>query len=248
VDQPVAVAGWQQDGRRVITVDQLLRQVSGLDLPQLNSGWDLTSRIMFTAPDKAAACSQAPLAHAPGTHWNYTDCHYMLLSRALVQAAGGRTDDLLQTARSQLFEPAGLRHVTWDVDASGTPNGAMALHASARDWARLGQLYLDDGVAGGHRVLPEGWVRYSTTPTGDAGYGAGWWLQRDGEVPEWHLPWGLPHAPAGTFFARGFRGQFTIVVPSARLVVVRLAASDMTFRHIASTGELVATLVERLRR
>lgn len=240
IDRPAPVAAWQDDARRAITVDQLLRQVSGLDLLQDNTGFDFTSRVMFTLPDKAAACAQASAKSAPGSDWNYSDCHYMLLSRVLRDAAGGSAADVLKLARQGLFDPVGMRHVAWDFDPSGTPNGAAGLRASARDWARFGQLYLDDGMAGGRRVLPEGWVRYSTTPTGDNGYGAGWWLQHEGRVQAWGIPWGLPGVPADAYFARGYRGQFTVVVPSARLVVVRLAAADMTWQHVEVMARLVA--------
>ncbi|MED5617858.1 serine hydrolase domain-containing protein [Ideonella sp. BN130291] len=246
--QPVPLAAWAggQDARHAITPDQLLRQVSGLDMPQANSGFDITAQIMFTEPDTAAAAARLPLAAAPGTRWNYSDGHYQLLSRVLRDAAGGGRADLPAYAARELFGPLGMRHASFNTDASGTPVGAFGLQASARDWARFGQLYLADGMAGGRRLLPAGWVRYSTTPTLDTGYGAGWWLNPPGEVPGWGIPWGLPHAPRDTFFARGYRGQFTIVVPSRQLVIVCLAAADMTPLHVAVADRLVADVLAAL--
>jgi CubicO group peptidase (beta-lactamase class C family) len=248
LDRAAPVHAWRTPGdpRHGITPDQLLRQVSGLDMPQANSAFDITAQIMFTEPDTAAAAAERPLAAAPGTRWNYTDGHYQLLSRLLRDAAGGRPADLPALAARELFGPLGMHTARFNTDASGTPIGALGLQASARDWARFGQLFLDDGMVGGRRILPAGWVRYSTTPTLDTGYGAGWWTHRPGEVPGWGIPWGLPQAPRDTFFARGYRGQFTIVVPSLQLVVVRLAASDMAAPLLQSTDRLVADVAAAL--
>jgi CubicO group peptidase (beta-lactamase class C family) len=242
IDQPAAVSEWQdaKDPRHAITPDQLLRQVSGLDVPHEQSGFDADSQIAFIARDKAAASAAMPLSAAPGTHWAYTDANYFLLSRLVRDAAGGSGTDVLRFAQGELFGPLGMRHATLELDATGTPMGAASMLASARDWARFGQLYLQDGVAGGRRLLPEGWVRHATTPTLATGYGAGWWLNSvDGTVPEWHIPWGLPHAPRDAFFARGFLGQFVVVVPSQRLVIVRLGHSRMDRDLVESTDRLV---------
>ncbi|HSW07400.1 hypothetical protein [Aquabacterium sp.] len=114
----------------------------------------------------------------------------------------------------------------------------------------IGQLFLDDGVAGGQRLLPAGWVRYTTTPTPGTGYGAGFWLNSvDGQVPGWGIPWGLLHAPRDSFFARGFLGQFVVVIPSRRLVIVRLGTSQVYTRdgNIAvAMDQWVAAILDAL--
>jgi len=142
---------------------------------------------------------------------------------------------------------SGMRAVVLDFDATGTAIGSSHLLASARDWARLGQLYLDDGVVDGRRILPPGWVAMSTKPTLDTGYGAGLWTNRKpGLVPAWGVPWGLSRAPADTFFARGFMGQFVVVVPSRQLVIVRLAVSHQRGDDIEETDRIVGDVLEAL--
>jgi CubicO group peptidase (beta-lactamase class C family) len=119
-----------------------------------------------------------------------------------------------------------MEHVTLEFDGAGTPIGSSHMWASARDWARFGQLYLDDDVVGGERILTEGWVDYSSrlTPGSETyGYGAGFWTNRGmtGGAAK-RIGLGMP---PDSFMARGTQGQYIVIVPSARLVVVRLGIS-----------------------
>ena len=119
--------------------------------------------------------------------------------------------------------------------------------ASARDWARLGMLYLNDGVIAGRRILPEGWVRYATTPTLDTGYGAGFWTNRvDGHIPWSPVLWSIPGAPRDSFYARGLLGQYIVVLPSERLVVARFGATHTPGQDIEGVGRLVAEVIDAL--
>ena len=100
-----------------------------------------------------------PLATKPGEVWNYHDGNTVILAHLIRQASGGRAADMMRFARQELFEPLGMRNVALEFDASGNAEGSSQLLATARDWARFGQLYLNDGMAGARRILPEGWVK-----------------------------------------------------------------------------------------
>ena len=163
---------------------------------------------------------------APGTAWNYTNGNTILLSKIIRDNTGGDAASVLAFARRELFDKLGMRHVTLEFDAVGTPIGSSHMLASARDWARFGLLYLNDGVVGGERLLPPGWVDYSAAPTPGSeryGYAAGFWTNRgDGEGQRYRIARGIP---ADAFFAAVPTGQYIIVVPSQRLVVARASAA-----------------------
>jgi CubicO group peptidase (beta-lactamase class C family) len=232
LDGPAPVAAWKNpdDPRHGITVDQLLRHTAGLALgsslqASLGSAFEPVNRMKFTEDDMAAYAASMPLATAPGTVWNYHDGNTIMLAHLIRNAAGGNPADALAFARRELFAPLGMRHAVLQLDGAGTIEGSSEMLASARDWARFGQLYLNDGVAGGKRILPEGWVNYSASATPNAwvGVGAGFWTnQGDSFGAKFRIDHGWPR---DAFFAKGTIGQYTIVIPSEHLVIVRMGRS-----------------------
>lgn len=232
LDGRAPIAAWKDPGdpRHAITVDQLLRHTAGLALgssleASLGSAFEPVNRMKFVERDMAAYAETIPLVTAPGTVWNYHDGNILILSHLIRDAAGGTPEGALRFARRELFAPLGMHHVVLQLDGSGTIEGSSEMLASARDWARFGQLYLNDGVAGGRRILPEGWVNYSATATPNAwvGIGAGFWTnQGDSFGANLRTTHGWPR---DAFFAKGTIGQYTIVIPSEQLVIVRLGRS-----------------------
>jgi CubicO group peptidase (beta-lactamase class C family) len=212
------------DPRRAITVDHLLRMTSGLPFDDTPDIVNPLTRMLFLERDMAGYAESLDLQNPPGKVWNYSNAGYEILSRMIRDAIGPSAVDVERFARRELFDPLGMHSAMLDCDATGTPVGASTAYASARDWARFGQLYLDDGVVDGRRVLPEGWVDYSRSQTLDTGYGAGFWTNRldKGTVPVWDAPWGMPSLPRDMFYARGALGQYIVIIPSERLVVVRM--------------------------
>jgi CubicO group peptidase (beta-lactamase class C family) len=110
--------------------------------------------MQFDMADEAGFAETAEFGAAPRTRWNYTNGNTMLLARMIRDQAGGDDASVLRFAHRELFDKLGMEHVTLEFDADRG-------RTSARDWARFGQLYLDDGVVGGERILSEGWVDYS---------------------------------------------------------------------------------------
>lgn len=232
LDQPAPVVAWQgaDDPRRAINVDHLLRHTAGLAIgsslqASLGSALEPVNRMKFAESDMAAYAECIPLETPPGSAWNYNDGNTIILSHLIRKAAGGSAADMLRFARQELFDPLGMRNVTIEFDAAGNAEGSSQMLATARDWARFGMLYLTDGVVGAKRILPEGWVKYSAaaTPNAWVGYGAGFWTNLgDSFGANYRVEHGWPR---DAFFAKGTIGQYVIIIPSEKLVIVRLGRS-----------------------
>ncbi|MGJ5175207.1 serine hydrolase domain-containing protein [Bradyrhizobium oligotrophicum] len=249
---PVAAWGSEGDPRHAITVDHLLRHTAGIALgnslqASLLSALEPVNRMKFVEPDRAAFAESMPLETVPGAVSNYHDGNTVILSHLIRDAVGGSAADVLRFAHRELFDPLGMRNVTLEFDAAGTPEGSSQMLASARDWARLGQLYLDDGVVGGRRILPEGWVKYVATPTPGAfvGLGAGFWTNRgDSFGATYRVSHGWPR---DAFFAKGSLGQYVIVIPSERLVIARFGRTLNWPPEADGVAQLVSDVIAATR-
>ena len=165
------------------------------------------------APTDPPADVREALDHAFGADLSASD-RKELGTRAVVV--------LKELPRNLVFAPLGLSSAVLEPDAVGTPVCSSYMWATPRDWAAVGQFALSDGVWNGQRLLPGGWLVESTKAVGvnsfeSAPYASGWWPNQasDGSLVEAGLP-------ADAYFAEGHDGQWTIVVPSQHLVVVRL--------------------------
>jgi CubicO group peptidase (beta-lactamase class C family) len=213
------------DPRGAITVEDLLRMRSGLAFSERYA--DFSSdviRMLFLEADAAAYAAARPLSAPPGTLWSYASGTTNILSKIARQIVGDA--DYPRWPRRVLFHPVGMDSAVMEPDASGTFVASSFMLATARDWARFGLLFLRDGVWEGRRILPKGWVDFSTRPTPQSPggrYGAHWWLklqpEMGGDTPA------AARIPTDAYFAVGHEGQTLTIVPSRGLVIVRLGLS-----------------------
>ena len=175
--------------------------------------------MLFDTRDMALYAIQKPLEADPGTRWQYATGNSCILGR-IVRDTVGDDAQYYGFPRRELFDRIGMSSAFLQPDASGTLSGGHLSYVTARDWARFGLLYLNDGVWEGEWILPEGWVDYtrsraSASPP-EKGYGAQFWLNTGGEK-RW-----MPSLPEDLYAARGHFGQTVNIIPSKKLVIVRL--------------------------
>jgi len=226
IDETLTVPEWSaaEDPRKSITLDHLLRMSSGLRFVEEyeNNPASDVNIMLFLKPDAAAYAASMPAEARPDEKWSYSSGTANIISRMIRHTLGNQAD-YVAFPRQALFNRIGMRSAVMEMDASGTFVGSSFMYATARDWARFGLLYLQDGNWEGERILPEGWVKYSTTPTPKAPkgqYGAHFWLNRGDPENPGNRP--FPRLPQDLFLAWGYQEQQTIIIPSRRLVLVRL--------------------------
>ena len=218
-----------------ITLQHLLQMTSGLKLDENNAGLDPNSRMMFTRADMAAWAARQPLVQEPGEVWDYMSGNSVLAMRAIQNVLPGSVSDHIAAVRERVFHPLRMRTAILETDEAGTLQGGSYLYAAAHDWARLAQLYLDYGVIGDTRILPEGWIELVSNPPENGRqtnryYGLGFWLGHSGVVGK-------------AYYMSGFQGQAIYILPDQELVVVRLGATNHTG---AGTFDLVADIVNAI--
>jgi CubicO group peptidase (beta-lactamase class C family) len=212
IHAPMDIAEWQGDGRKAITLNDLMQMQSGLKWNEDYGSRSDVNLMLHREKDMGLYALSKPLAHEPGTFWYYSSGSTNIVMRYLRGKFASDTE-FLGYIRGRLFEPLGIRNACFEPDMNGTPVGSSYLYVKAMDYARFGQMFLQDGVAGGKRILPEGCVDYTMTPASasEGKYGAFFWLNRCKVCPD---------VPEDMYSCNGHDGQQIYIIPSKGLVVV----------------------------
>jgi CubicO group peptidase (beta-lactamase class C family) len=222
IEDPIPVPEWKGDAKKsAITWNDMLRMQSGLEFSEVyDDAFSDSSRMLFSSRDAGLVAAKKKPARLPGEAWSYSSGTTNLIARTLRQVLAEHSVDLQQFAREAVFAPIGASTFTLETDSAGNPVSSSYAYATARDWGKLGQLYLQDGVWDGARLLPEGWTHYVSTPTkaSNGEYGAQFWLNFDGKDRKRYLP----ELPENVFYMAGHEGQYVFIVPDKNAVIVRL--------------------------
>ena len=230
IHAPMDIPAWQGDGRKAITLSDLMQMQSGLQWNENYGNRSDVNLMLHREKDMGLFALSKPLEHEPGSFWYYSSGSTNIVMQYL-RGKFSSDEAFLQYMRERLFAPLAIANPHFEPDMSGTPVGSSYLYITARDYARFGQLFLDDGCIGERRILPEGWVDYTVTPASasENRYGAFFWLNRDHHYPD---------APEDMFSCQGHDGQQIFILPSQELVVVILGYSPKPARVIDFNGVL----------
>jgi len=230
LDQPAPVPEWQsdKDARAAITIRNILQMSSGLRFRAMadpnydpNDGYPDHLYVYTGGIDAYKYAASRSPQWPPGEVGRYRNGDPLLANYLVRLAVEARGDNYHAFPQHNLFDRIGIRNAILETD----PYGNFLLNGyefvSARDWARLGNLYLQDGIISGSRILPEGWSDFVSTPgtgwvaDGRPIYGGFFWLNSGS--PRTHMA-----LPEDAYFMAGAGGQKTIIVPSRDLVIVRI--------------------------
>lgn len=212
---------WSNDERKNIKLDNLLHANSGLKWDEVYTSPSPATNMLYRKDDMAGYARSLKADEEPGKHFKYSSGTANIVADIVRRTTG---QEYYRFPYEHLFYKIGMYSAVMEPDASGTFVGSSYCFASPRDWARFGLLYLNDGVVNGERILPEGWVKYTTTPATGAAmgeYGALFWLNAG--APGNPANRKYPNVPTDCFYAAGHEGQYVWIVPSKKLVVVRLS-------------------------
>ena len=247
--QPAPIPEWQEgnDLRSEIRIADLLHMSSGLRIkapedPDYDpSGTYADHFYLYTGGvDSFHYAATRPLQWLPGKVGRYRNTDPVLTNYLIRLAVEKRGEEYLSFPRRALFDKLGMRTMVVETDPFGNFLMQGYEFASARDWVRLGNLYLQDGVWNGERILPEGFVKFVSTlaPAWVADhnpvYGGFFWINGDGSYP----------VPKSAYFMSGAGGQKTMIIPSHDLVVVRLGHFKGADEGAKSFKKSLALLME----
>jgi len=257
-DQPMPNAAYTAtDPHGRVTWRQWLNMVDGMDFHEDGAKRieDNDSADMLYGAgrfDIAGYAARLPMAHPPGTLWNYNSAGMALVASSLGQVVAPhesrpavRRAAMTRFMNAELFQRIGMHSAHVEFDPAGTAILASLVYATAGDFAKFGYLYLRDGTWDGQRILPSGWVDFARrkNPADNSDtYGAGWWIvpadsskkPYDSDIP--------PQAPRDMFYADGHDGQHIFVVPSKDLVIVRLGVT-YSANGSAAIGRWVTSII-----
>ena len=253
LDAPAPIAAWRTAGdpRGRITLRHLLNMSSGLKHTEVGDPIEAsdTNQVEFVwgTDGMAAAAIAQPLEAQPGTKWEYStltaDILAEIVTRTLTPSRDPRVRARAYTAFAQarLYGPAGITSAIMDFDGAGTQVGGSLIYMTLDDWGRFGQLLIDGRGPGGVQVIAPTWLDTMRRPAATTGqYGAQTWLNRPPTPGQAVM---YPGAPQSTVSAEGHLGQHVVVVPEAKLVVVRLGNTreDNIAANHRAIGRIIAT-------
>ncbi|MDP2337126.1 MAG: serine hydrolase [Bacteroidota bacterium] len=235
INRPTDIPEWQNDDRKNITFNNLMQMQSGLSWNEDYGNRSDVTVMLYCENDFARFTLNQPLGFPVGSKWYYSSGSVNIVNH-LMRKVINDDNKYYQFAQSRLFNKIGIPDAVFELDPAGNQVGSSYIYATARDYARYALLNLQDGVFNGERILPEGWLKYSTTPASDSKgeYGSLFWLNKSNKYPS---------APDDMYSCNGHDGQQIFMIPSKELIVVILGYSPKP-DHVMNFDVLLGDILE----
>ena len=226
---------WEKDNRSKITTHHLLKMTSGLAWEEDYSKISDVTKMLFLERDMTKSQAKKDLEFEPGTHFNYSSGTTNLISGVL-RSQFQTQQAYLDFPYTELIDKIGMNSMVFETDMEGNYVGSSYAWATARDWAKLGLLYLHKGNWNGTQVFNASWADYTAKPTSasENEYGAQFWTNTDSYMRD---------APKDMYYADGYHGQRVFIIPSKDLVIVR---TGLTQKNRTGSYDFMNTLVREI--
>ena len=241
LDAPAPIPGWAGTDKNTVTTRDIVHMTSGLDFEEDYGTQSGVTQMLYLSGDQIDYVASQPLAHEPGTYFNYSTGDANLLAKIVHDMTGGTAQSAYNFYQNALFHKLGIGSAFIEVDAVGQFVGGAYGFMTPRDWLRMGQLYLQRGQWNGQQVVSSAWIDYVTQPSPVTDiYGGQIWLNSRGN--EW------PELPHDTYYFAGHQGQRVIVIPSENLVVTRTGVTeDYDYLNLGPTISAILEVIRQAR-
>ena len=226
---------WKNDDRKEISIHNLLQMNSGLEWDEDYNTISDVSKMLFLEKDMTKPQIDKPLVGKPNETWNYSSGTTNLLS-GILRNQFKTHQEYLDFWYKDLIDKIGMNSMIVEADLAGNYVGSSYGWATARDWSKLGLLYLHNGNWNGEQLFAKKWVKYATTPTptSNGEYGAQIWLNAGKKHP---------NVPVSMYSFNGYQGQYVFVLPEQNLVIVRMGLTKN-----ADLDKLVSGIISAIKK
>ena len=226
---------WKNDDRKEISIHNLLQMNSGLEWDEDYNTISDVSKMLFLEKDMTKPQIDKPLVGKPNETWNYSSGTTNLLS-GILRNQFKTHQEYLDFWYTDLIDKIGMNSMIVEADLAGNYVGSSYGWATARDWSKLGLLYLHNGNWNGEQLFSKEWVKYATTPTptSNGEYGAQIWLNAGKKHP---------NVPVSMYSFNGYQGQYVFVLPEQNLVIVRMGLTKN-----ADLDKLVSGIISAIKK
>ncbi len=218
INKAVDIKEWQNDSRKEITLNNLLQMSSGLEWNEGYGSLTDVVKMLYKSGDFYQYTIDKPKQVKPDSIWYYSSGTTNIVT-GIIRKTIANNKEYIEFPKKALFDKIGMQSAIFEPDASGNYVGSSYVYATPRDWARFGLLYLNNGNWNGEQILPEWWVEYTKTPNlkSNGLYGAFFWLNKSKVLRD---------VPDDTYACYGFQEQRVFIIPSKKLVIVRMGLCD----------------------
>lgn len=243
IEKPVAdvlnLNEWKKDNRSKITTNHLLKMTSGLEWEEDYTKISDVTKMLFLERDMTKSQSNKDLEFEPGTHFNYSSGTTNLISGVL-RSQFKTQQEYLDFPYTHLIDKIGMNSLIFETDMEGNFVGSSYAWATTRDWAKFGLLYLNNGNWNGTQIFSKEWAEYTATPSEASNYSYG------AQFRTTTLK-GFPNSPKDMYYAYGYHGQFTIIIPSMDIIIVRMGLTHKNKNDIYSdTNKLIKDVISSI--